>query len=196
MRSHANRGMSFESYLEYTNNVYKSDGIAVITKQPTPFKPIWDRRTKRIVNCKVDEKATVDYIGRYRDIPVAIEAKETAIDNIRFDRVQSHQQRFLDGFTKHEYGFGAVIVSFNMQRYFLVPWVFWKAAIEAWNEMSWIKKIKGKNEKICIKVEYKGMTWVTPGKASVKAAELLPEWEIVDNNLKLPYLDKIDTYMN
>lgn len=194
---YSNRGMAWESFIEFANNCYKKDGIAVIEKQPTPFKPLWDKRKKKIANCKVEEKATVDYIGRYYNVPVAIEAKNSTTNTISFDRVKSHQQDFLEAYSKDDYGFSGVLVSFKMERFFLVPWIFWKAAVKAWEEMSWEKKIKGKSKKICVEVEYKGQTWITPGKASVRVDELLPEWEIhTDRRLGLPYLNKIDGYMN
>lgn len=188
MTVYANRGMSFEEYITYANQRYRAAGIAVVEKQHTLFKPLRNGYGK-IVGCKVEEKATVDFMGRYRNIPVAIEAKHTSSNRIKFSEVKDHQAEFLDDFTDGKYGsgFGAVLVSFNLERFFLVPWEFWKAGRD-----SWIKS-KGKPQ---ITINRYGFLWTTPGKASVSADELLPEWEVKPNNkYGLPYLSKIDTYV-
>lgn len=188
MANYANRGMSLESFVEFANARYRHYGIAVVEKQHTHFTPIRNRQGK-IVSCKVEEKATVDFMGRYRGIPVAIECKHTSGDRIRFSEVKEHQAQFLTDFTAsiYGYGFGAVLVSFKMNRFFLVPWDFWLCARYMWTEH------RGKKETV---VKY-GMSWITPGKASVSADELLPEWEVkLNNKYGLAYLSKIDTYIN
>lgn len=187
MANYANRGMSLESFVEFANARYQHYGIAVVEKQHTHFIPIRNRQGK-IVSCKVEEKATVDFMGRYRGIPVAIECKHTSSDRIRFSEVKDHQSAFLNDFVgEYGLGFGAVLVSFKMERFFLVPWAFWSAARDMW--------IRDRGEKAAV-IEY-GMSWTTPGKASVSASELLPEWEIkLNNKYGLAYLSKIDTYMN
>jgi recombination protein U len=179
--------MQLEEFITFSNNQYRKHGIAVVCKVPTPFIPIRNRYGK-VISCKVEQKATVDFMGRYRNIPVAIEAKNTNSDRIRFSEVKDHQAQFLNDFVgEHGLGFGAVLVSFKMQRFFLVPWCFWKAARDMW--------IRDRGEKAAV-IEY-GMSWTTPGKASVSASELLQEWEVKPNNkYGLAYLSKIDTYMN
>lgn len=186
MAVYGNRGMQFEEFIEYANQRYRNAGIAVVVKQPTPFIPIRNRNGQ-VVSCKVEQKATVDFMGRYRDIPVAIEAKHTKSNRIRFDEVKDHQAQFLNDFVRDGKGFGAVLVSFNLDRFFLVPWFFWQSARDMW--------IKNRGEKA--NVIDCGMSWTTPGKASVSADELLPEWEVKPNNkYGLAYLSKIDTYIN
>ena len=189
MTNYANRGMSLESFVEYANQRYRNDGIAVVEKQHTKVIPLWDKRKKRIMNCKVEEKATVDFIGRYRCIPVAIEAKHTSTDRISFNEIKEHQAKFLDDFIgDYGLGFGAVLVSFKLERFFLVPWQFWAMGRDLWNS----KDNKGKREI----VNAYGMRWETTGKASVSADELNPEWEVkLNNKYGLAYLSKIDTYV-
>ena len=187
MTTYANRGMPFEEFIEYANVRYRAAGLAVVSKQPTPFKPIRNRQGM-VVSCKVEEKATVDYLGRFRNIPVAIEAKHTYNDRISFSVVQGHQASFLDDFIgEYGLGFGAVLVSFKLERFFLVPWQFWAVARDLWNN----KATRGTKETVTMY----GMTWTTTGMASVRAEDLLPEWEIKPNNkYGLAYLSKIDTY--
>lgn len=187
MTNYANRGMQLEEFVEYANARYRHHGIAVVEKVPTEFIPIRNRYGK-VINCKVDRKAPVDFMGRYRNIPVAIEAKHTSTGRIQFSEVKDHQARFLNDFVgEYGLGFGAVLVSFKMERFFLVPWYFWASARDMW--------IRDRGEKAAV-IKY-GMPWTTPGKASVSADELLPEWEVKTNNkYGLDYLSKIDTYVN
>lgn len=185
--NYANRGMPLEEFVKYANQRYKAAGLAVMVKIPTEFIPIRNGKGK-VVSCKVEEKAAVDFMGRYRGFPVAVEAKHTSSDRIRFSEVKDHQAQFLNDFVgANNAGFGAVLVSFKMERFFLVPWFFWSAARDMW--------IRDRGKKADV-IEY-GMSWTTPGKASVSADELLPEWEVKPNNkYGLAYLSKIDTYLS
>ena len=181
--NYGNRGQSFEDLIIYANQIYQYRGVAVIAKQPTEFKPIRNAYGQ-IISCKVEKKATVDFIGRVGTRPIAIEAKETQSKYIRFDRVADHQARFLDDFIRDDAGEGVVLVSFSLNTCYAVPWPFWKAARDAW-----IKQPKSK-----VTVEYKGQTWTTPGKASVNESELLPEWSVtIGGRYALDYLSPYTT---
>lgn len=186
---YSNRGQIFESFIEFSNARYRAAGLAVVEKQHTHFIPIRNRQGK-IVSCKVEEKATVDYLGRYRNIPVAIEAKHTKDKRIRFNEVKEHQAQFLSDFTDNDGAFGAVVVSFDLERFFLVPWEFWRDARDWWNNKNstctgYTYNLHGANF----------FKWKR--KASISADELPEEWEIKPNNkYGLAYLSKIDTYMN
>lgn len=87
--TYGNRGMSFESLIEYANRQYRQDGIAVIEKQHTLCKPLRNG-TGRIVSAKYEEKATVDFMGRYGERPIAFEAKHCSADKIDLKRVAQH----------------------------------------------------------------------------------------------------------
>ena len=164
---YANRGQNLEHFIRYANAVYQHQGIAVITKQPTEFIPLRNGYGQ-ITGCKVASKATVDFIGRVGSRPIAIEAKETKTTTIRFDRVEDHQAAFMDDFTKDGAGEGLVLISFNLNSFYAIPWAFWKAARDAW-----IEAPKSK-----VTITHNGQTWTTPGKASVREDELLPEWKV------------------
>lgn len=171
--SHANRGASFENYIGYANKMYRREGIAIIEKQYVEMLPIRDGMG-RVVNVKICEKSTVDYIGRLGSTPIAIEAKHTSVDTIRFDAVQDHQSDFLTDYSAKEEGLAFVLVSFKLNAFYCIPWPFWKAARDAWKKAQW----QGKKKAEQITIEYNGQTWTTPGKASVHAAELLPDWRV------------------
>lgn len=174
----ANRGQTLEQFIRFANERYKKSGIAVINKQHTEFLPIRNAYGQ-IVRCKVESKATVDFIGRVGNVPIAAEAKETSGDSIRLLEVQDHQADFLDAYYGKDEAICFVIVSFSMNTFYVVPWVFWKAARDAYKEVQRIGKRKA--EKITI--TYNGQTWTTPGRGSIKESEMLPEWEVVPGGM-------------
>lgn len=163
--SMANRGMPFEKMIEMQNDLYRESGVAIIDKQNTKFIPIRNR-SGQIVSCKVDEKATVDFIGKYGHYPIAFEAKHNAGDTMRFDRVQLHQQSYLDDWSMNG-DIAFVAVNFGFESAFIIPWVFFKEAIQT-------RQTGEKNRE----VEALGMKWITTGKASFRKDELLPQWKV------------------
>lgn len=179
-----NLGMPFEDFITYANRRYQARKEAAICKIPTKFIPIRDR-FGRIVSCKVEEKSTVDYIGRVKDRPIAIEAKHTSSDSIRWHEVKNHQAEFLDDFMNDGEGISIVLVSFKLERFFAVPWPYWKAARDQWTKA----QREGKRKAELTTVVHRGPGWTTNGKASVKITELLPEWEVkMDGKVGLDYL--------
>ena len=129
--TYANRGRPFEELLKVAHERYQAKGVACVHKVPTEFLPIRDAHGK-IVSCKVEEKSCVDYLGRYYNVPVAVEAKHTEEARIRFDRVEQHQADYMDDFCKNQAAVGLVDVSFGLRRFFAVPWQFWKEARDIW----------------------------------------------------------------
>lgn len=162
MTIYANRGRTFEEYIEYSNRHYESGGDGLIFKQHTHFLPIRDRRGK-VVSCKVDQKAICDYVGIFHGKAVAIEAKETQKGNIRFDAVQPHQADFLERFERLG-GKAFVVVSFDFKRFFCIPWNYWYA---------WYMKHTHNISNIAAVYD-----WPVPDKKSVRIEDLLPEWEV------------------
>lgn len=171
--SMANKGQSLEQFIRFANEQYMRSGMAIVTKQATEFLPIRNAYGQ-VVNCKVVGKATVDFLGRVGNRPIAAEAKETKGDSIRFDRVEDHQAEFLDKFTQYQFGIGIVVVSFNLDRFYAVPWECWKAGRDAWKAAQRAGKRKAEQ----IDINYHGTPWKTPGRASVKESELPKEWEV------------------
>lgn len=169
----ANKGMTLEAFLTFANKAYERDHQAVIWKVPTAFKPIRNAYGQ-VVNCKVEGKSCVDYLGRVGDRPIAMEAKETQQDNIQFLRVEDHQAEFMDAFTEHQQGLGLVVVSFSLERFYAIPWECWKAARDAWKAAQRAGKRKAEQ----VTINYHGEEWTTPGKASVKESELLESWRV------------------
>ena len=186
---YGNRGMPFETYIKYACDRYRHRKIAVIDKQNTAFIPIRDYRGK-IINVKVEKKATVDYLGRYKSIPTAIEAKHTATDTIRWDAVQEHQADYMDDFSGEPGTIGMVVVSFGLKRFFAIPWIFWKTAYDA-------RVRPGSSRTSPVSVSAFGTTWDIPKKNSVRMDEIPPEFEVSgdDHTFGLHFLSKADHYI-
>ena len=66
----ANRGMSFESAINATNDYYLSRGLAVIHKKPTPVQIVkvdYPKRSRaKIVEAYFRQASTTDYSGVYK----------------------------------------------------------------------------------------------------------------------------------
>lgn len=187
--SQANRGKILEDFLKFVHEQYQRQKIACVHKVPTEFIPIRNAKGK-VVDCKVEEKSCVDYLGRYRCIPVAVEAKHESDARIAFSRVEPHQAAYMDLWTADPRSVGLVLVSFKMQRYFAIPWIFWKVARDEWEH-----RPRGTRKAKEVKIRAYGYEWETTGMASVSADQLLPEWEIKPGGaMGLPYLHIIDNF--
>jgi len=106
---HANRGQALETAIEHTCAIYRSRGLGLIQKIATPMrqtgKTSGESRVWR-------ERSTVDFIGVYKGIPVAFDAKETGIDRYVLAALKAHQADFLADFTRAG-GVGFVLASFR-----------------------------------------------------------------------------------
>lgn len=186
--SRANRGKPFEDFLLFVHDAYQRKGIAVVHKVPTEFIPIRNG-AGHVCDVKVERKSCVDYLGRYGPTPVAVEAKHTEDDRIRWDRVEDHQAGYMDDYCKDPQAVGIVIVSFSLRRFFAVPWEAWKTGREEW------KKAPPRHKPEAATVEYGGIMWKTPAAASVAADDFPSEWEIKPGGATgLPYLEIIDKW--
>ena len=188
-RSCANRGQALEEFLKFANDRYRLKKLAHIEKVPTEFIPIRNRSGK-IFDVKVEHKATFDFLGRYKSHPIAIEAKNSNDPSIRWDRVEENQADDMDSFTAEPGTIGLVVVSFNLKRYFVIPWVFWQAAYNA-------RVRPGGNRTTPVTVTAYGQTWTIPPKNSIRPEELLPEWEIPnhDSTYGIHYLRDAEKYI-
>lgn len=181
----ANRGRDFEEFINFANSKYQTQGVAVMHKVPTEFLPLRNSRGQ-VTSCKVTHKSCVDYLGHFQGIPVAVEAKSTQAARMDFSAVQDHQAAFLDDWMDAGGKMAFVTICYGMKRYFSVPWPFWKAARDAWEQH------KRTGEKVKKVVQAYGWAWETPGTASISADGLHPDWEIVPGGIYgLPYLQII-----
>ena len=186
--SYANRGRSFEEFIRYANDSYVWDKLAIIDKLPTEFIPIRNSSGK-VCNVKVEHKSRVDFIGRFKNHPIAIEAKNTNEGMIRFDAVQPHQAAYMDAFTEAPGTIGLILLSFNLERFYAVPWAFWGYAYDL--------RVRRNDKTTIALVQAFDQEWYIPQKFSVREDELNPEWQIPSNDRKygLHYLIKAEQYL-
>ena len=70
------RGSALEDLINYTNEVLRQRGLALVQKIPTPITPMkYNKEEKVITLAYFDNKSTVDYIGAVQGIPICFDAK-------------------------------------------------------------------------------------------------------------------------
>lgn len=120
-------GTHFEMAIERACGYYKQMGIAHIQKTPEPMKQIATINA-RLGHFKAHyvKKAQPDFTGTLKGgKSVVFEAKNTDSTNLPFDRINKQQSLDLD---YHEF-LGArtfLLISFNLKRFYNVPWEDWK----------------------------------------------------------------------
>lgn len=186
-KRYANRGAPFEEFLRFANERYAKRQIAIIEKLPTEFIPLRNSSGK-ICGAKVEHKSKVDFIGRYQHYPIAIEAKNSNEDNIRFDAIQPHQADYMDAFTEQPGTIGLVLLSFNLKRFFVIPWAFWSVAYEY--------RVRRNDRNTPVTVSAFGQTWTIPKKYSVRIDEIPPQFEVpAGGPFGIDYLRNIERYV-
>lgn len=132
-------GQELETLLETACEQYYNRGIACIQKIPTPLQIIGT--TERGLLTVPKKKSTVDYLGEFRGIPFAMEAKKT--NNKTFYRIdpwerEDHQKEFLEKWNGLKFYF---ISFWSIQEHYLVPY---QAAKEFFQDkkipISWLRE--------------------------------------------------------
>lgn len=131
------KGDIFEEIINISNKAYKNKGIALVQKISTPMKPI--RKGKQIISAYYEEKSTLDFIGVFRGIPLAFDAKETKEEN-RFplSNVSDHQIEFMKEWDKHG---GITFLLVNFKKLDKIYRLDWKTLSGYWTQH---KENKGK----------------------------------------------------
>ena len=93
--SAANRGMDLEKEIEDALLYYQHHKKALIQKVPTPIKPVKVDYKRKSVQGFFEKKSTVDYIGNYRGLAIAFDAKETGLKNMPLSNIEQHQYDYL-----------------------------------------------------------------------------------------------------
>lgn len=157
--SHANRGMAFETALNWQHAQYEAQKVAQVHKEYLPTQPVKDAKWAKVIG-----KATVDYVGQLAGGRfVAFDAKDNAGKRIELDRLQAHQLRFLE-ITEALGGLGFVLVRFERARVYVVPVKAWKWACEA--------------HRAGHEVYVEEIDWTATGKASINEKEMKAEWMV------------------
>ena len=117
------RGSALEELINFTNDTYLKNHLALIQKIPTPITPMKiDRETRHITLAYFDKKSTVDYIGVIQGIPVCFDAKETAVDTYPLQNIHAHQISFMSDFEQQK-GIAFIILHYTARNeYYYLPY--------------------------------------------------------------------------
>ncbi|WP_018782932.1 Holliday junction resolvase RecU [Bacillus sp. 95MFCvi2.1] len=128
-------GAAFENLINFSNDMYRNNKIALITKRATPVVVTKKYKDGRIKEGYFEKKSTVDYDGIYKGRLVAFEAKAT-INKTSFalSNISPHQYEYL----KMAEEMGAIcffLIEFSIEHsIFLVSFSLIKEYVTAANE--------------------------------------------------------------
>lgn len=114
--SAANRGMNLEENINISNEFYLEQGIALITKRPTPINIVKVDYTNgaRIVDAYFEKQSTTDYNGVYRNKYMDFEAKSTrSKTSFPMANICKHQIQHLKNVIKFN-GIAFFIIQFEL----------------------------------------------------------------------------------
>lgn len=114
--SSANRGMSFESDINVSNEYYKDHDICLITKRPTPINVVKVDYSKgaKITHAYFEEQSTTDYNGVYKGRYIDFEAKNTKNKtSFPLNNISKHQIEHLKKVIMHG-GIAFFIIQFEL----------------------------------------------------------------------------------
>ena len=92
--SHGNRGMNLEEDINLSNDFYRTNGMCLITKRPTPINVVKVDYSKGaiITNAYFEKQSTTDYNGVYKGRYIDFEAKSTLnLTSFPLANISSHQ---------------------------------------------------------------------------------------------------------
>lgn len=99
-----NRGMDFENDINLSLEFFDEEGLAIITKRPTPINVVRVDYTHgaKIVDAYFEKQSTTDYNGVYRGKYIDFEAKNTkSKTSLPLHNITSHQISHLEKVIKH-----------------------------------------------------------------------------------------------
>ena len=100
MVEYGRRGYLLEDLINYTNDLYRADDIAMVQKTPTPITPL--KMTGNIITrAFFTKKSTVDYIGVCNGKAICFDAKECHGSSFPLKNIHDHQVLFMRDFEKN-----------------------------------------------------------------------------------------------
>lgn len=102
--SFKNRGMDFENDINSSLEYFDDNGLAIITKRPTPINVVHVDYTHgaRITDAYFEKQSTTDYNGIYRGKYIDFEAKNTkSKTSLPLHNITLHQIRHLEKVLKY-----------------------------------------------------------------------------------------------
>lgn len=113
--SASNRGMNLEEDINLSNDWYKDQQIALITKRPTPINVVKVDYSKgaRITDAYFEKQSTTDYNGVYKGKYLDFEAKNTkSKTSFPLSNIEKHQIEHLKNVILHG-GIAFFIIQFQ-----------------------------------------------------------------------------------
>lgn len=110
------RGDDTEDLINYTNEFYQANSLALVTKIPTPIKVI-EREKGIITKAFFEQKSTVDYQGICQGYSICFDAKETQKLYLPLSNIHIHQLEYMKAFSLQG-GFSFLIVHFKSENKF------------------------------------------------------------------------------
>lgn len=114
--SASNRGMNLENDINLSNEWYNEQGIALITKRPTPINIVKVDYSKgaRITDAYFEKQSTTDYNGVYKGKYLDFEAKNTkSKTSFPLNNIEPHQIVHLEKVIEHG-GIAFFIIQFQL----------------------------------------------------------------------------------
>ncbi len=127
------RGSTLEDIINFTNDMYRQQGLALIQKIPTPITPVEINKEKRTITLAYfDQQSTVDYIGVVQSIAVCFDAKDTTLKSLPIQNIHAHQIKFMEDFQSQN-GVAFLLVHFAVfDEFYFLPFEilkdFWDKA--------------------------------------------------------------------
>ena len=116
--SASNRGLDLESDINLSNEWYRDQDIAVITKRPTPINivKVDYSRGARITDAYFEKQSTTDYNGVYKGRYIDFEAKNTkSKTSFPLSNIEMHQIEHLKRVIRHG-GIAFFIIQFQSKQ--------------------------------------------------------------------------------
>lgn len=114
------RGDSLEILINTVNSQYDRQGLAIITKIPTPIKVIRIAFGK-IVEAFFEEKSTVDYNGMVQGYGICFDAKETEQNYLPLNNIHQHQIDYMNKYEKQG-GYSFILCNYSKHnKMYLIP---------------------------------------------------------------------------
>lgn len=163
------RGSTFEELINFTNDKYKSMGLAVIQKIPTPITPVeLDTKRKVITLAYFDKQSTVDYVGVAQGHAICFDAKESGQKSLPIQNIHEHQIEFMREFNRQK-GVAFLLVHMSVYgKYYFLP-------MEVLDKY-WCDAIKG-------------------GRKSIPISAFDEKYEIEVKAGMIDYLEAVNTYL-
>ena len=139
------RGSGLEEAINFTNEKYLQEHLALVQKIPIPITPIEiDKASYHITLAYFEKKSTVDYIGVVQGVPICFDAKECHLDRFTLRNIHEHQMEFMKHFEEQD-GIAFFLIYFtHVDEHYYVPYRdvarFWERGQKKGGKQSFLRQ--------------------------------------------------------